>query len=74
MRAAEDAKRIRREEEAAANAARKEEELRILRERVSKEDEMDLNQDVNSMVDSYYKYKLIVARSEKGGFPKFEDE
>lgn len=34
---------------------------------------MDLNQDLDSMVDSYYKYKVIVARSQKGGFPKFED-
>lgn len=35
---------------------------------------MDLNQDLTGMVDSYYKYKLIVARAEKGGFPQFEDE
>lgn len=34
---------------------------------------MDLNQDIDGMVDSIYKYKIIVGRAQKGGFPKFED-
>ena len=43
VRKVEDDKRIRREQDAAREAARKEEELRRLQERVSQEQEMDLN-------------------------------
>lgn len=34
---------------------------------------MDLNQNLDEMVDSFYKYKIIVERAKKGGFDKFVD-
>lgn len=47
--------------------------MRKLQERIANETKIDLNQDIDNMVDSFYKYQIIVERAKKGGFDPYVD-
>ena len=42
--------------------------MRKLEERIANETKLDLNQNIDGMVDSFYKYQIIYERTKKGGF------